>query len=108
MFGFVDMADELATLDDFSVAGVLTPVGGTAVPIRLLISRNDEASPLLKTHVRHGGWTAAIRTSGVPARPPELSVLQVAEGRHAGNYKILDAEVDREGLFWRCGLAEAA
>jgi hypothetical protein len=105
---FATALDVLATDPDGSVAGTFTPAGGTTVPVRIVIGKNDSKSDFFSDGVRHAGWTAWMRKSEVAAKPKEQDTLVASEGPHAGTYRVLDAWSDAEGLSWYCDLAEAA
>ena len=96
---------------NLSVSGTFTPVVGSPVDVRVIVSRADEpASVGPGPGVRNPGLFAVLRQSEVETRPTvgdgpaDADQLTI----EATEYFIRDVEEDVERLTWRCELGEVA
>ena len=109
MSDFTDGAALLFADENFSAAGVYTPPGGVAVPVRVVVFPTDPKIGTQQTSARSQGLRAAIARADLPTEPAERASLVVADGDFPGAYTIVgDVQAHASGMMWDLTLAEAA
>lgn len=104
---FAAAVDILHTDGNLSVAGTYTPAGGSAVPVRVIVSRDDQVLTAFDGGARAPGWRVSLKQSEVTARPTSDDLLTISEGSSAGNYVLRDVMEDIEQTTWTANLNRA-